>query len=58
MPKTRPEFWKRKLDRNVERDRGVMAELSKEGWDVLVVWECETHRPEKLPDRLIGFLGR
>jgi DNA mismatch endonuclease (patch repair protein) len=33
------EFWQRKLDRNVERDRRVDASLDAAGWKVLRFWE-------------------
>jgi DNA mismatch endonuclease (patch repair protein) len=35
------DFWQRKLDRNVERDRRVDAELKAAGWKVVRVWEHE-----------------
>lgn len=40
-PKTRIDFWKEKFNRNIKRDRRQTKELIKEGWNVLVVWECE-----------------
>lgn len=40
MPSTRPEFWKAKLARNIERDREVRTALLDAGWRVLVIWEC------------------
>ncbi|PSJ22143.1 very short patch repair endonuclease [Halomonas sp. ND22Bw] len=39
-PATRKDFWRRKLDGNVERDRRQQAELIETGWRVLVIWEC------------------
>lgn len=42
MPKTRQDFWIPKLERNVARDQKVVAELLGLGWNVVVVWECET----------------
>ncbi len=39
-PSSRPEFWKTKISRNIEKDAEVMAELRKSGWRVLVIWEC------------------
>lgn len=47
-PKSRTEFWQRKFQRNIERDRQVKAELEQHGWCVLYVWECETRDPENL----------
>ena len=40
-PKTRIDFWKEKFNRNIKRDRRQTKELIKDGWNVLVVWECE-----------------
>ena len=40
-PKTREDFWRAKITRNVERDREAIAALEKLGWTVKVVWECE-----------------
>lgn len=40
-PKTRVEFWKRKFDGNVKRDKEVRRKLKALGWRVIVVWECE-----------------
>lgn len=48
LPATRPEFWREKLERNVERDRRALASLRREGWRVMTVWECATRRPELL----------
>ena len=48
MPSTRPEFWREKLGRNVERDCRDMAALRAMGWRVLTVWECATRDSESL----------
>lgn len=49
MPKTRTEFWEAKLAGNVVRDRRVADELRALGWQVVVVWECETRSPLGIP---------
>lgn len=41
LPKTRPEFWKAKIDANQERDSRQVALLEAMGWRVEIVWECE-----------------
>lgn len=41
-PKSRTDYWNRKLDGNVARDTRHQAELASAGWTVLVIWECET----------------
>jgi DNA mismatch endonuclease (patch repair protein) len=52
LPKTRVDFWRRKFEGNVERDRVVQRELRKIGWRVMVVWECEIDAPHRLIRRL------
>src|SRR6266542_1437907 len=41
-PRTNAEFWENKRLGNVKRDRKNIRELKKNGWKVLVVWECWT----------------
>ncbi|MDQ7784158.1 MAG: very short patch repair endonuclease [Desulfomonilaceae bacterium] len=55
-PTTNTEFWNRKLSGNTERDRRNQEALKKDGWKVLVVWECETKDAEKLKEMLGDFL--
>ncbi len=40
-PATNEEYWKPKIERNVERDIASHEALSQMGWNVIVVWECE-----------------
>ncbi|MFI6941768.1 very short patch repair endonuclease [Streptomyces sp. NPDC050418] len=47
-PKANAEWWRKKLDRNVERDRETDAQLEAEGWRVLRFWEHEA--PEDVAD--------
>lgn len=55
--KTRPDFWTAKFARNVARDAKVEAELRSVGWDVLVIWECQSKRSEEIDGILRAFLG-
>lgn len=41
LPKSNVEFWKEKIERNIERDRESMQALLDLGWKVIRVWECE-----------------
>ena len=41
IPKTNYEFWKEKLEGNVERDKKNYKELEDMGINVTVVWGCE-----------------
>jgi len=51
-PKSRVEFWQEKFKQNVIRDTKVREELLLLGWDVYVVWECETKKFEVLEKKL------
>tara|TARA_R110000787_G_scaffold107700_7_gene215835 strand:+ start:1367 stop:1789 length:423 start_codon:yes stop_codon:yes gene_type:complete len=54
LPKTRTEFWREKLAKNVERDQKNAQALITSGWRVLTVWECATKR-FSLEDLLIAI---
>lgn len=41
IPKTNVEFWETKIKRNRERDRQNYQILKDNGWQVLVLWECQ-----------------
>ena len=47
-PGTRPDYWGEKFSANTARDSRVAAELEASGWQVVVIWECETKDPESL----------
>lgn len=57
LPKSNLSYWLPKLERNMERDKAALARLAAAGWDVLVIWECETKDAEALARTLTGFLG-
>jgi len=57
LPKSNRAYWKPKLIRNVKRDAAAIAQLTRAGWRVLVVWECETKEAESVRRRLRKFLG-
>jgi len=40
----------------MERDRVQYAALQKEGWEILVIWECETKKPSEISTKLKDFL--
>lgn len=41
LPKTRADWWAKKLARNKARDEDVRRRLKTAGWRVIVIWECE-----------------
>ena len=44
IPKNNREFWERKLERNIERDKEVNEGLENEGWTVLRFWDKEIEK--------------
>ncbi|RKX59739.1 MAG: very short patch repair endonuclease [Thermodesulfobacteriota bacterium] len=57
-PSTNEEFWREKLDKNIERDKASVKALEQLGWGVLTVWTCEVKDKDKLKTKLLSFLGR
>jgi DNA mismatch endonuclease (patch repair protein) len=57
VPKTRPAYWSAKFDQNVARDARVEGQLRAAGWDVLVIWECETRDPNEVDQLLNAYLN-
>lgn len=43
-PKNNAEFWKKKIEGNIQRDVKNYALLSVMGWKVIVVWGCELNK--------------
>lgn len=48
MPKSRLDYWQPKLERNKERDAENTAKLQKQGWHVIIVWECELRKKYRM----------
>jgi DNA mismatch endonuclease (patch repair protein) len=56
VPHTNEKYWKEKLERNVERDKNNIRDLKINGWNVLIIWECETKYPGNVTSKLVAFL--
>jgi DNA mismatch endonuclease (patch repair protein) len=56
MPKSRLDFWEPKLTANKERDARNKKLLTKEGWKVLTIWECQLKDIEQLKRTIKRFL--
>jgi len=57
-PGTRKTFWQAKFKANVARDRRNWKQLEKQGWRVMVVWECDVTRdPHAVLAGLLDWLG-
>lgn len=55
-PKSRLGYWLPKLRRNYARDISTTETLGQLGWDVLVIWECETRMAKAMASRISRFL--
>lgn len=47
MPKSNTEYWENKINNNIARDKIIYERLSKLGWNVLIVWECELKKDKR-----------
>lgn len=54
-PETNRPFWDMKIDGNIARDSRNLRDLKKEGWKVLVIWQCQIKDESKLMTRLLRF---
>jgi len=52
LPETNADFWEKKILDNVARDRKNIEKLKSEGWNVIVIWQCEIKSKAKREERL------
>lgn len=57
LPSTNIDFWQKKIRGNRSRDIKVKRQLTRSGWKVLVVWQCQTKNSTELSKRLKRFLA-
>lgn len=55
-PKSNKQYWQLKIANNRLRDKRNRARLSRQGWKVLVIWECEMRNESGLRRALKKFL--
>lgn len=53
LPKSRTEFWEKKIGTNKVRDSRNCSQLKELGWHVGVIWECALRGKCKLPEGVI-----
>lgn len=60
IPKTRSEWWEKKINRNIERDNKTRGELKKMGWRTMIVWECQLAPKQRAAtlQGIIDLLGK
>ena len=57
LPKSRLDFWRKKLEGNRRRDEENEARLKALGWNILIIWECQIKDTPSLKMRLTNYLG-
>lgn len=55
LPKSNVEFWKKKIERNRQRDYEERIRLRDMGWHVIQLWECQL-RPKVREQNLEGLV--
>jgi DNA mismatch endonuclease (patch repair protein) len=57
-PQKNSEYWNRKLDRTLERDKNNVQKLEAQGYRILIIWECETRKKKRdlLKEKILKFL--
>ncbi|MBP7947921.1 MAG: DNA mismatch endonuclease Vsr [Verrucomicrobia bacterium] len=56
-PDTNRSFWDRKIDGNMRRDAKTRCSLTRLGWRVLILWQCETRNLERMNAKLVRFIN-
>jgi DNA mismatch endonuclease, patch repair protein len=49
-------FWEKKIISNVERDKRNVILLKKQGWKILIIWECQIKDLDKLKTKISDFM--
>lgn len=44
MPKTHSEWWANKINRNISNDYNAQVSLTKYGWRIITIWECNLRK--------------
>jgi DNA mismatch endonuclease, patch repair protein len=56
-PETRKDFWIKKIQSNIDRDKNVDETLKNDGWTVIRIWEHEIRKdPENAVRKIIALL--
>lgn len=56
LPDANKSFWQSKLEQNKIRDAENLAKLEKNGWKVLVIWQCQIKYTKALETAIKTFL--
>ena len=57
LPESNNEFWTKKFQKNVERDKIKIDQLERTGWNTITIWECQINDSvKKCVERIRAFL--
>ena len=59
-PADNAEYWAKKRERNMQRDKETTARFEKRGWTVVRIWECELKKKnlQQTTEKLITVLAQ
>ena len=55
IPKTRSDWWREKINKNIENDEKAFHALQAAGWKVMEIWGCDLNK-KKLENTLSNLL--
>jgi len=55
---SRRDYWAAKMQRNAARDKRTRRQLRRDGWRVMVVWECQIAPVNRLRAKIAAFLDK
>lgn len=57
VPKSNHEYWVAKIARTKARDNANKEALQKNGWGVMIIWECEIRNKASISEKIDRFLS-
>jgi DNA mismatch endonuclease (patch repair protein) len=57
-PSTNKDFWNTKIEKNRTRDKKAQKALKKNGWKVIIIWECQLRNQELLKQTLTKVINK
>ena len=55
-PKDNADYWAKKRERNIKRDKEVTQALQEKKWTVIRLWECELRSIDILSENLLSVI--
>jgi len=57
IPSSNTEFWATKIKKNIKRDKVKARALRRQGWKVLILWQCRIKDTDKVVDKIQKFMN-